>query len=136
MLLYICDSCVEQNEGVGYDTADHLRVCDGEWLCEGCYDDRTESDAPKWHHLPKVTRAEAAQRIKLPETSPLRSVRFEPQAGGFAGKCPDCGASFWTTGEPGTVTGHSTKCSCGASWRSTWTRVGDSMLRVDPSTTV
>ncbi len=133
MLLYMCDGCAEQDEGVGHDTADHLRVCGDEWLCEGCYDDRTQASAPRWFSLPRITRADAAKRIKLPETTPLREVQFKPEAGGHAGKCPDCGVLFWTTGQPGTATGHATKCECGASWRSTWYRVGEPAVKVDPA---
>ena len=65
-IFYVCSSCLENApEASGQAEPTDLRVMDdGRWLCNCCYDEEADSEAPRWSTLP------------IPPTyGPLPSVR-------------------------------------------------------------
>jgi hypothetical protein len=55
-IMYVCTRCVEEcPDSCGhFNTAELVVMPDGQWLCEGCYDDERR-DGPPFRSLPHPT---------------------------------------------------------------------------------
>ena len=67
-IMYVCEDCADGNpEGCGHYDREEIRLApNGKWLCESCYDDSREEEAPTWAVLPVA-----------PEYAPVAELRAE-----------------------------------------------------------